>query len=253
MLTQEMFLALLQGLPADDLSYLDQPWYLLALRIQRGLKEGLAPPAALHAALDNSPEADRQSHLRAFLQESSVDGLDLSPRQKDALVALRYAGSCSLAQLSRILMRDPSNTRRTLQVLVEKGYAIKYFRKDGPAYSAVTSPLSEKHRAEAIEILLAYKAFLITEYSPVSSPQDSRSTATTETKPTKQTMATTLTMSPTLNTSQGDVPYSTEPGASPLLRRKGTSNPTGAFPVATTPTSKPINNSDKSNHHPRPP
>ena len=50
MLTLDMLYAVLQGLPADHLDYLDRPWYLLAVRIARGLKEGLDPPSALHAA-----------------------------------------------------------------------------------------------------------------------------------------------------------------------------------------------------------
>jgi DNA-binding MarR family transcriptional regulator len=209
MLTREMFLALLQGLPAADLSFLDRPWNLLAVRIERNLKKGLQPPDALHAALDDSPDWERQLHLRAFLNEDPVLALpDLSPRQKDALIVLRSLGSCSLAQLSRLLMRDRSNIRRTLEVLVAKSYIIKYFRKDGPAYLAITSPLSDQQRSEAIEILQAYKEFLMEGSTGKEAPSPTTATTTTTTTkattpttattPTSLTTATTPTMAPAL-------------------------------------------------------
>jgi hypothetical protein len=162
MLTQDILLALLQGLPAAHLDHLDRPWYLLALRIQRALKRGLPPPDALHDALDNSAGWERETYLHAFLQEVPVHALpDLTPSQKDALIALRTAGACSLSQLSRFLALDRSYTRRLLLVLIENGYAIRYFRRDGPYYLAIFSPLSDQHRSESLEIWKAFKQFLI--------------------------------------------------------------------------------------------
>ena len=135
MLTLEMIFALLQGLPADHLDHLDRAWFLLAERIQRYMREGQLPYHALHQALNHSTQWERDAYLRAFQLEAPVRALpDLNHRQKDALIALRYAGASSLQQLIRVLALDRSYTRRLLDALVEKGYAIKYFRRDGAYY-----------------------------------------------------------------------------------------------------------------------
>lgn len=178
MLTQEMIFALLQGLPADHLDYLDRPWFLLAKRIERAMKEGQDPYTALHSALTNSHEWERQAYLRAFLQEEPVLALpDLTPRQKDALIALRYSGACSLQQLSRILALDRSYTRRLLEVLIEKGYAIKYFRRDGPYYLAISSPMSDQARSQVTELMQAFKQALFEaqDKNPVEDSESPRS------------------------------------------------------------------------------
>ena len=170
MLTLEMLFAVLHGLPADHLDYLDRPWYLLAKRIERAMKEGQDPYSALHSALVNSHEWERQTYLRAYLQEEPVMALpDLTPRQKDALIALRYAGACSLQQLSRILALDRSYTRRLLEVLIEKGYAIKYFRREGTYYLAISSTMSDQARSQIAELMQAFKQALLEQSSKMSS------------------------------------------------------------------------------------
>ena len=173
MLTLEILFAVLQGLPADHLDHLDRPWYLLAWRIERGLKEGLEPYAALRSALSNSAKWERQVYLRAFLQEEPVLALpDLTQRQKDALIALRYAGACSLQQLSRILALDRSYTRRLLEVLIEKGHAIKYFRRDGAYYLAISSSLNEQSKSQVIELMQAFKQALFEDQGTNASAED---------------------------------------------------------------------------------
>ena len=83
MLTLDMLYAVIQGLPADHLDYLDRPWYLLAVRIERALKEGLDPASALHSALSNSADWERQVYLRAFIHEEPVLALpDLTHAKK---------------------------------------------------------------------------------------------------------------------------------------------------------------------------
>ena len=168
MLTLDMLFAVLQGLPADHLKHLHRPWYLLAWRIERGLKEGLDPVSALHAALSNSHKWEREHYLRAFEHEEPVLALpDLTQRQKEALVALRYAGASSLTQLTRVLAQDRSNTRRRLDFLVEKGYAFKYFANEGACYMAITAPIPDGTRSEAIEMMQAFKqALLASQESP---------------------------------------------------------------------------------------
>jgi DNA-binding MarR family transcriptional regulator len=162
MLTLEMLYALLQGLPADHLDHLDRAWYLLAVRIERGLKEGRDPVSALYEAFDNSHDWERQHYLRALLQEEPVLALpDLTQRQKEALIALRYSGACSLSQLSRILAQDRGNTSRRLDVLIEKGYAVKYFRRDGPYYLAITSPLGDQVKSQVADLMQAFKQALL--------------------------------------------------------------------------------------------
>ena len=208
MLTLELIYALLQGLPADHLDFLDRPWYLLATRIQRALKDGSDPLAALRSALSASPQWERQVFLRAFLQEEPVFALpDLTQRQKEALIALRYAGACSLSQLSRILAQDRGNTSRRLDVLIEKGYAVKYFRREGPCYLAITSPLDDHAKSQVAGLMQAFKQALQAEQG--ASPSDN-----------SQAHA-------------GDVPYPAEPGARPLLPRKGTSNASASVDTQT--------------------
>ncbi|MGH2583217.1 MAG: MarR family transcriptional regulator [Anaerolineales bacterium] len=166
MLTLEMLFAVLQGLPAEHLDYLDRPWYLLAVRIEHALKEGLDPTSALHSALSNSAEWERKIYLRAFLHEEPVLALpDLTQRQKEALIALRYAGACSLSQLCRILVQDRSLIRR-LDVLIEKGYAVKYFRRDGAYYLAISSPLEAETRSDVVELMQAFKQALLAGQDP---------------------------------------------------------------------------------------
>ena len=244
MLTLEMICALLQGLPADHLDHLDRPWYLLAVRIERALKEGLDPTSALHAALSNSAEWERQVFLRAFLQEEPVLALPVlwrtgffffrSPTRRC------FSDASSLSQLSRILVQDRSNTRRRLEVLIEKGYAVKYFRRDGAYYLAISSPLDDQTKSKVTGLMQAFKQALIASQDSPLPPSEARekgsgvngvTSPTTTTTPTTSTTPTKATASTTATTRSVDVPCPAQPGRN--------SNATGAFPVA--------------NHLPRPP
>ena len=201
MLTLEMICALLQGLPADHLDHLDRPWYLLAVRIERALKEGLDPTSALHAALSNSAEWERQVFLRAFLLEEPVLALLVLWRTGffffRSLTRRCFSDASSLSQLSRILVQDRSNTRRRLEVLIEKGYAVKYFRRDGAYYLAISSPLDDKDKSKAIELMQAFKQALL---AAASDQQQNRGASRRGTKsPTKAATHTTTT-SPTTST-----------------------------------------------------
>ena len=159
---------------------------------------------ALHSAMSNSTEWERKVYLRAMLHEEPVLALPgLTQRQKEALIALRYAGACSLSQLSRVLAQDRGNTHRRLAVLVEKGYAVKYFRRDGPYYLAISSPFSGETESQVNELMQAFKQALIAETSEQQSqkgagpksaaPTTPHPSTTTTTKGTKSTDAATAT------------------------------------------------------------
>lgn len=183
MLILEMIFALLQGLPADHLDHLDRAWYLLAVRIQRGLKDGRTPIDALYDALCNSTQWERDAYLRFFTQQAPVLALpDLTPRQKDALIALRYSGTCSLVQLVRILALDRSYTRRLLDALVEKGYAVKYFRRDGAYYLAIASPLSDDSKRQVSELMDSFKEALIEQQNKSAKQAASESPKSTKSR-----------------------------------------------------------------------
>ena len=154
MLTIEMLYAVLQGLPATHLDFLDPPWLHFCERIERALKAGLDPLTALRSALDNMGDWERIMLRKALAQSRSVMPMpDLSYRQKEALIALRYAGVASLAQLSRVLVQDPSNTHKRMTVLVKKGFAMKFFRSGGMHYFAVPGPIEKSLKVSVNELL----------------------------------------------------------------------------------------------------
>lgn len=154
MLTIEMLYAVLQGLPSSHLDYLDPPWPIFCKRIERALKAGLDPLTALKAALENMGDFERRMLRKALAQSLSVMPMPgLSYRQKEALIALRYAGVVSLAQLSRVLVQDPSNTRKRLTVLVKKGFAMKFFRPGGVHYFAVPAPIEKSLKVSVHDLL----------------------------------------------------------------------------------------------------
>jgi predicted transcriptional regulator len=79
--------------------------------------------------------------------------LGLSYRQKEALIALRVAGVASLAQLSRVLLQDRSNTHKRLNALVSKGYAMKFFRPGGIYYFAVPHRVEKSLKISVNDLL----------------------------------------------------------------------------------------------------
>ncbi len=154
MLTIEMLYAVLQGLPSSHLDFLDGPWPRFCKRIERALKAGLDPLFALKSALDNMGDWERKMLRKALAKSRSVMPLvDLSYRQKEALIALRYAGVSSLAQLSRVLVQDPANTHKRLTVLVKKGFAMKFFRPGGIYYFAVPAAIDKSLKLSVNELL----------------------------------------------------------------------------------------------------
>ena len=154
MLTIEMLYAVLQGLPASQLDFLDPPWLHFCERIERALKAGLDPLTSLKSALDTMGDWERRMLRKVLAQSRSVMPLaDLSYRQKEALIALRYAGAASLAQLSRVLVQDPSNTHKRLTVLVKRGFAMKFFRPGGMHYFAVPGPIEKSLKVSVHELL----------------------------------------------------------------------------------------------------
>ncbi len=180
MLTLELLYALLRGLPAKYLDFLDPPWPPFCQRVENALKEGKDPLAALQFALDAMNPWARSMLQKLLSQIRPAIALPgLTYRQKEALIALRYAGVVSLSQLNRVLVQDPSNTRKRLAVLVAKGYAAKFFRKTGVFYFAVSSPIDPSLKHSVHELLTR----LINEYSSEAQP-------TITTTPTIPTMVT---------------------------------------------------------------
>lgn len=154
MLTIEMLYAVLQGLPASHLDFLDPPWLHFCERIERALKAGLDPLTALKSALDTMGDYERRMLRKVLAQSRSVMPMtDLSYRQKEALIALRYAGAASLAQLSRVLVQDPSNTHKRLAVLVKKGFAMRFFRPGGIYYFAVPARIEKSLKVSVNDLL----------------------------------------------------------------------------------------------------
>lgn len=207
MLTFEMLYAVLQGLPPKFLDFLDLPWQLLCARIQRALRAGVPPLHSLKYALREANASEKMAMKRALTEVLPVLQIaGLSFRQKEALIALRYAGTASLAQLSRVLVQDRGNTHRRLSSLVKKGYAVKFFRPDGIYYFAVHTPIDQSLKAEVHEIfnaLLTESASLPVDgrelfraapleretfsAEPSNLPNALRSNATTPTTPTTST------------------------------------------------------------------
>jgi len=137
-----MLYAVLQGLPSSFLDYLDRPWVVFCERIERAMKAGHDPLAALRSALAHIGDWERETMKKALIEVQPVMQMPgLSFRQKEALIALRYAGAASLSQLSRVLVQDRSNTHKRLTALVKKGLAIKFFRPDGVYYFAIPAPM----------------------------------------------------------------------------------------------------------------
>ncbi|MGH2583133.1 MAG: hypothetical protein ACRDFQ_09600 [Anaerolineales bacterium] len=138
MLTLEILYAILQGLPAEHIDFLDPPWTPFIKRIEIALKYGADPISALKSAIEQMNDWGREQLKKALSQIRPVMDLPgLSYRQREALVVLRSMGVASLSQLGRVLMQDRSNLHKRLTVLVKRGYAMKFFRPGGIYYFAV--------------------------------------------------------------------------------------------------------------------
>ncbi|MEX2162300.1 MAG: hypothetical protein WD751_10360 [Anaerolineales bacterium] len=154
MLTLEILYALLQGLPAKYLDFLEPPWPPFAQRIENALAAGLSPMQALQDALDSMNDWAKGQLRKMLSQVHPVMALPgLTYRQKEALIALRACGVASLAGLGRYLMADRSNLHKRLAVLVRKGYALRFFRSGGVSYYAVPSRMDRPLKTSIHDLL----------------------------------------------------------------------------------------------------
>jgi DNA-binding MarR family transcriptional regulator len=207
----------------------------LAVRIQHGLKEGRIPLDSLYDALCNSTQWERDAYLRAFAHHAPVLALpDLTARQKDALIALRYAGTSSLQQLTRILALDRSYTRRLLDTLVEKGYAVKYFRRGGAHYLAVTSPLSDDSKRQVTELMDSFKEALFEKQEENKAPEEVSDESIKSTKSQRSRESHKSQLSPESRQSS-ESPESSLSTKSPESLDSATSNHTAHVPYPATP------------------
>jgi predicted transcriptional regulator len=154
MFTLEILYAVLQGLPAEYLDFLEQPWWRLIIRIEQALKYGEDPISALNYGIGQLDDWGREELKKALREVRPVmDLAGLSYRQKEALIALRSMEAASLAQLSRVLVQDRSNVHKRLAVLVRKGYAMRFFRSGGIHYFAVPGPVDKSLKTSINEFL----------------------------------------------------------------------------------------------------
>jgi len=90
----------------------------------------------------------------------------LSYRQKEALITLRSVGVASLAQLSRVLLQDPSNVRKRLLALVKKGYVLRFFRQGGIHYYAIPQKMEKSIKHSVNDLMNSLIAKAASEKSP---------------------------------------------------------------------------------------
>lgn len=153
MLTLEILYAVLQGLPPDQLNFLDEVWIVFCNRINRRLADGKDPASAFTIAYEDAGDWERRELNKVFAQAFPVLPIPgLTFRQKEVLIALRYSKAASLNRLSRILGADRSNTHRRLDVLVKRGLAFKFYGKGGVCYLAIEGVLDRdtKHKIHQV-------------------------------------------------------------------------------------------------------
>lgn len=155
MLSIDLLYAVLQGLPSAHLQHLDHPWRIFCRDVEQALKGGQPPVAALRFALENSLDWQVTAIKKALAQASVVRQLSkLSHRQKELLVALRVAQVASLSQLCCSTLQDKGHAHRRLQVLVQHGHALKFYKPGGVFYMAVNAPISRHARSEVNSYIL---------------------------------------------------------------------------------------------------
>ncbi len=199
MLTLDALFAVLQGLPASHFAHLHHAWQLFCSRLQFALYRTDDPLAALKEALRKATSGEIRLISRAVAETEFVMQLsDLSVRQKQALIALRYENSSSLSRLFKILNWDRSNTYRCLAVLMKKGYVGKFYGDKGPCYYSIERRLQTSTKSAAFKVILDY----LRELDASGLPQELYSmggmmtTMTTRTTPTMPTTPTTSTAIP---------------------------------------------------------
>ncbi len=117
--------------------------------------------------------------------------VDLSARQKQALIVLRYEHAVSLSHLYKLLNWDRSNTYRCLAALMKKGYIGKFLGDKGPSYFAIDRQLDNTTKSMTFKLIQYYLRELMAETPPPFAPKNER--MTTVTTPTTMTTSTTLT------------------------------------------------------------
>jgi hypothetical protein len=190
MLTLEILFAVLQGLPPVYITHLEPQWHIFCQRIHRALNLGHDPLGALQAALGEATFGELELLSKMMGELEAVRRLeDLTYRQKELLTALRYVEVASLTQLKTTVAQDRGNTHRRLQALCAKGYAFKFYRKEGIFYYATPSSMAENIK-QAVpqhirEFLAALNAGKRLEQKPTRTTTPT--TSTTSTTPTNPT------------------------------------------------------------------
>ena len=156
MLTKQLILAVLQGLPASSLPHLAEPYRLFCERIESALKHEVPPLPALNYALTEASPRETRDLIRTLketllIQDQSLPSL--SKRQKEVLVALRLFGPASCAQLARTLSQDRSHTHKRLATLMASGLVGKSTPPYGIFYFAISSPLPQALASDLDRIL----------------------------------------------------------------------------------------------------
>ena len=187
MLTLEILYAVLQGLPPDYLTFLDEIWSAFCRKIHWALQRGADPASAFKQALQDAGEWEVREINRLFAQAHRVVQLPgLTYRQREVLTALRYSKVASLTNLSRALGADRGNTHRRLDVLVKRGLAYKFYGKGGVCYLAISAPLPREARLEIHKFIREGLDFAASEAATPTTPTTPTMSqkTTTPTKPT---------------------------------------------------------------------
>lgn len=143
MIAKDLLYAILLGFPHELLNHLPQPWPHLAALISWETLLTQDPVEALRTAFSKLNDKDLRQlryYFRLAYQVSQIS--DLTPRQQEALLALRMLGAVSLTNLACAVSRDRGNLHHCLADLIEKGLVIKLLRPGGLHYFAVNSQLS---------------------------------------------------------------------------------------------------------------
>lgn len=145
MISRELLLAILQGLPRKYFNILEPPWIGMALRIDANLLQGQSPLQALQNAYQDMGPHGRKRLRQTLQQVLPVMQLPgLTYRQREILIVLRSLKCASLSQVCAILTHDRRNTHHRLNALVAKGHAVRIHQPNGIHYMAIQKPLGRE-------------------------------------------------------------------------------------------------------------
>lgn len=188
MLTLETLFAVLQGLPSSFLTGLDPSWQAFCCRLEFAVHYYQDPREALKQVLREATPREIRLLIKALSKAESVMCLpDLSARQKQALIVLRYENCLTLSRLYKLLNWDRSNTYRCLLVLMKKGYVGKFQGDMGPAYFAINRALDGAFKASAFGFIHDYLRQLLAESPFIPPTPEGMTTMTTRTTLTTPT------------------------------------------------------------------